>query len=733
MPKFDTSVQHSGSKSSHLDEEHRTALHAKGLTDEIIDAAGIHSADVMGLVGVLGWIPGPSQLCRAMVVPHYGPRGATGYCRVKLDKPRRRPDGSVIEVECPEGVPPQAYFPPGFCDALEAMKRKDCDYSVIITNGELNALAGMTAGYPTIGLTDPWAWQDRRGLAHDGTPSGKPSLSPDLAAVGWKRHHVLIALDWNPFSMPRIEGAVAALAEALRGAGAATVRINQIHDVGHKWVSLAEFIAYKRYPDKRCYEIRPFDAQHVQPTGLAEMEWARSIIDSQFTRNEDLTLRSWRSEFYLWNGRCYAKIPRQEMKAHTLLWMDAHGNKEEKRGASRATPRCADTLLGCIEAICGVPSDQDQPCWLGGANNPDPAHVIAFRNGLVHLAPDGTELQLRAHTPRWFSATSLEYDYDPQAQCPQWVRFLGEVLDNDPECIDLLQRWFGLLLTADTSHQKLLLLVGPPRAGKGVVCRVLQHVVGEDNCTSPTLTSLAGNFGLWSLLGKAVALFPDAHLGGRSDSMRIMETIKSVVGEDRLNVDRKFLPVLQNVQVGARFVVTVNELPEFGDASGAMQARLCLLPFLRSFAGSEDRHLTGRLKAEAAGIANWAMEGLRRLTTEGEFNTPMESEMLMEQFTRLASPITAFTKDCCDVGAGKRDPCGDVYAAWQAWAEENGYPGCPSARFGEKLRAAHPAIGRIRPRVKGDRIYSYTGLELNTQGRELLERWRQKERQGSSG
>ena len=150
--------------------------------------------------------------------------------------------------------------------------------------------------------------------------------------------------------------------------------------------------------------------------------------------------------------------------------------------------------------------------------------------------------------------------------------------DNAQELIDLLRQWFGLCLVADTSYQKLLMLIGPRRSGKGTICRTLQHVIGPDKCTSPTLTSLGGEFGLWQLIGADVAILADAHLGRRADSTRVLEVIKSIVGEDPQNINRKCLPFLQNVRLSTRFVLTVNELPHFSDVSGALVSRLLVIP-----------------------------------------------------------------------------------------------------------------------------------------------------------
>ena len=69
----------------------------------------------------------------------------------------------------------------------------------------------------------------------------------------------------------------------------------------------------------------------------------------------------------------------------------------------------------------------------------------------------------------------------------------------------------------DTRQQKILMLVGPKRSGKGTIAKVLAQLIGLKNVCAPTLASLGMNFGLWPLVGKSLAIIADARLSNRSD------------------------------------------------------------------------------------------------------------------------------------------------------------------------------------------------------------------------
>jgi putative DNA primase/helicase len=179
------------------------------------------------------------------------------------------------------------------------------------------------------------------------------------------------------------------------------------------------------------------------------------------------------------------------------------------------------------------------PSWLSDLPGPPPAELLVCRNGIAHL-PTCKVLQ---HTPRFFSMNALDYDFHQSAPRPDgWLEFLAQLWpDDEPGAVETLQEWFGYLLTPDTSQQKMLMLVGPKRAGKGVIARILRGLVGVENTAGPTLASLATNFGLWPLIGKSVAIISDARLGHRADNAVVTERLLSISGEDAQTIDRKHL------------------------------------------------------------------------------------------------------------------------------------------------------------------------------------------------
>jgi putative DNA primase/helicase len=182
---------------------------------------------------------------------------------------------------------------------------------------------------------------------------------------------------------------------------------------------------------------------------------------------------------------------------------------------------------------------------------------------------------------------------------------------------------FGYVLWGRTDLHKILLLIGPTRVGKGVIARILAALVGRGNDAGPTLAGLATNFGLAPLVGKPLALVSDARLGGRNVH-QVVERLLSISGEDLLTIDRKYREPWTG-KLTARFLIISNELPNFGDASGAIARRFLVLTLTRSWLGREDPDLTTALLCELPGILRWSLDGLDVLTPQGRSTQPQSS------------------------------------------------------------------------------------------------------------
>jgi putative DNA primase/helicase len=158
-----------------------------------------------------------------------------------------------------------------------------------------------------------------------------------------------------------------------------------------------------------------------------------------------------------------------------------------------------------------------------------------------------------------------------------------------------------------------------------------------------------------------------------------------------------------------------NELPRIADASGALASRFILLTLSASFYGREDHGLTDRLLTELPGILNWSLAGLDRLRQRGHFIQPASSREASEELEDLGSPIGAFLRERCTIGAGFSVSCQMLFDAWCTWCEAQGRKEHGTVQtFGRDLRAKVPGLKMSHPRAKetGQPVRTYNGVML---------------------
>lgn len=459
-------------------------------------------------------------------------------------------------------------------------------------------------------------------------------------------------------------------------------------------------------------EWQPMSPEAIQASrdfGISDpLSATKLFVRARYEHSEGALLRSWQGSFYRWRDAHWRELAEVDVKADIYDFLDRQPGSDYRPDQTRV-----NKVLDALRHALSVHLDSTlmPPCWISGAPLAPAAEIVACANGLLHLP----SRSLISATPRFFNLNAVPFNYDARAAAPvQWLQFLATIWPNDPEAIATLQQMFGYLLTPDTSQQKIFLVIGPKRSGKGTIARVLTEMLGPDNVAGPTLASMASTFGLQPLIGTLAAIISDARLSGRTDQKEVAENLLRISGEDRIEIGRKFLPSL-TMRLGTRFVLLTNELPRIADASGAMASRFVILTMNESFLGREDPGLTTRLLTELPGVLAWAVDGWHRLKARGYFVEPKSSAGAAQELADLGSPIGAFVRDECERASAAEMVVEDLFRAWTTWCARQGIGHCGSLQtFGRDLRAAFPAIEQARPRVGGDRVRVYRGIRLRS-------------------
>jgi putative DNA primase/helicase len=334
---------------------------------------------------------------------------------------------------------------------------------------------------------------------------------------------------------------------------------------------------------------------------------------------------------------------------------------------------------------------------------------VSCENGILHV----DERDLLAHSPKFMNLVAAPYAYDPDATAPEWEKFLHSVWPDDQEQTDLLQEWFGYIVSGRTDLHKMMLFIGPKRAGKGTVGRVLTNLIGGD-VASQSLDLLGSRFGLQSVADKPLWIIGD----NRADAPAIaVERLLGITGEDEITVEAKYQAAASQ-RLPTRIMMLSNELPRLGDRSAVVASRFVILQAVRSWADDPDVGLGDRLEREMSGILNWALAGLSRLESRGRFTEPEATGDVRRDLEESASPYLAFIRSRCVVGPEYEVVTAIWYAAWKAYAIEHGHKPGSDKTF---LRAMKTLVDveQVRlpaPSPGGKRPMGYRGVALLSLG-----------------
>ncbi|MEI7812424.1 MAG: phage/plasmid primase, P4 family [Ignavibacteria bacterium] len=104
-------------------------------------------------------------------------------------------------------------------------------------------------------------------------------------------------------------------------------------------------------------------------------------------------------------------------------------------------------------------------------------NLLGVQNGVIKLSDNG-KILFDTSTPDDMLTKTLGCDFNPDAKCPRFNRFLAEALGDD-SVIGFLQRYIGYALTSGTDAEVLVFLFGSGGTGKSLFCDVLSMLFGD--------------------------------------------------------------------------------------------------------------------------------------------------------------------------------------------------------------------------------------------------------------
>ncbi|MDK0616696.1 phage/plasmid primase, P4 family [Clostridium perfringens] len=327
-------------------------------------------------------------------------------------------------------------------------------------------------------------------------------------------------------------------------------------------------------------------------------------------------------------------------------------------------------------------------------------YLVNVRNGLLDIR----DMSFKEHTPSYLSTVQLNVEYNPQVDCPQFKKFLNEVLDC--KLIPLVQEIVGYLLTTNTASQKAFVFWGPARTGKSTLLWVVEYLLlGKKNVSNIPWQEIGDKFKTAELLGKLANVFSDLP----SKSIDDTGIFKVVTGEDYLMAEKKnknpfkFKPF-------ARLVFSCNELPRnYVDRTEGFYRRLIIVPFNRQIEKNKiDKALKYKFQREKEGIFNWALEGLKRLYENNfEFSENELTDGVKKEYKRENNNVISFVEECCELDGLFSCSRIEIYEAYKEFCVEAGLKTLSQIKFNKELEGNFNIT-----RSRSGKLRSWNGVRI---------------------
>lgn len=327
------------------------------------------------------------------------------------------------------------------------------------------------------------------------------------------------------------------------------------------------------------------------------------------------------------------------------------------------------------------------------------------------------DMDPRPYGPHVWNTSVATYGWDVKAKCPNTIEWLESIFSAAD--VALLQQWLGYLVSGRTDLQKMLIILGPPRSGKGTLLWMMEELLGPNSTASVAkMNTFAETFGLEAFLGKRLVVMPDVRWSSQHTSDAVPELL-SITGEDARDVNRKNKKAWHG-RLGVRFVAASNDTPSMADASGALAGRIITVSTLESFLGRENTGLRDMIKAEMPGVLQWAIAGLRKLEESGRFGESDASVAAREDMRGSANPLWLFVEDDCVRGPYACVLLDRLYERYDTWCRKYGYGRLPAHIVSRQLQntfRGEVTTERVRRPSDGVRVRWLRGLTLRIEPR----------------
>ena len=274
----------------------------------------------------------------------------------------------------------------------------------------------------------------------------------------------------------------------------------------------------------------------------------------------------------------------------------------------------------------------------------------------------------------------------PSGGCPLWLEFLRRITDGDDDLIAFMKRMIGYSLTGSTREHALFFGYGTGANGKSVFLNTIAGIMGDYQTTASTDTFTISHADrhptdLANLRGARLVTATETEEGQRWAESRI----KALTGGDPISA-RFMRQDFFTFTPTFKLMICGNHRPSLRNVDEAIRRRLFLIPFDVTIPPDErDDTLPERLRAEWAGILEWAIDGCLDWQEHG-LAAPERVRAATDEYLTTEDAFATWIEETVDRSSGAHETTADLYQSWKTWADKAGEFVGSQKRFSQTLR-----------------------------------------------
>lgn len=310
--------------------------------------------------------------------------------------------------------------------------------------------------------------------------------------------------------------------------------------------------------------------------------------------------------------------------------------------------------------------------------------LFNISNGTIDLRTG----KLKPHDKADLITRLVPIEYNPDAECPMWNKFLNDTTDGDEDLQYYLQLIFGVCLTGDMLDQIFFYLYGLGQNGKSTFTTMLLDLTGDYGMRVDSALFLEADYGrgateaLANIRGKRVVVSSEVPEGKHLNT----GLLKDLAGGGEALRARRLYEHEVEFKPTCKVVMFGNYKPTVKESTLALWRRLKLVPFTHTVSDADrDSFLGEKLRGELPGVLAWAVRGCANWQAARFLDEPAVITNATKEYKSDEFLLADFLTDCCDMGADLTTEQAVMKKAYHKWCEVNSTKPLGPKKFATRL------------------------------------------------